>query len=30
MNRKQLILVLLAVVVLGGLGLWLHNRDRSS
>lgn len=30
MNRKQLTLVLLAVVVLGGLGLWLRNRDRSS
>lgn len=30
MNRKQLTLVLLAVVVLGGLGLWLRNRDRAS
>jgi len=30
MNRKQLTLVLLAVIVLGGLGLWLRSRDKSS
>ncbi len=27
MNRKQLTLILVAFVVLGGLGLWLRNRD---
>ena len=30
MNRKQLTLILIAVVVFGGLGLWLRNRDVSS
>lgn len=30
MNRKQLTLILIAVVVLGGLGLWLRNRDVTS
>ena len=30
MNRKQLTLILVAFVVLGGLGLWLRNRDVSS
>jgi len=30
MNRKQLTSILVAFVVLGGLGLWLRNRDVSS
>lgn len=30
MNRKQLILLLAALVVLGGAGLVLHNRDQQS
>ena len=30
MNRKQLSLILVAVVVLGGLGLWLRNRNAAS
>lgn len=30
MNRKQLILILAALVVLGGLGLWLRSRDVGS
>ena len=30
MNRKQLTLILVAFVVLGGLGLWLRNRDVAS
>jgi hypothetical protein len=30
MNRKQLSLILVAVVVLGGLGLWLRQRNISS
>lgn len=30
MNRKQLISILVAVVVFGGLGLWLHNRRAGS
>ncbi len=30
MNRKQLTLILVAFVVLGGLGLWLRNRNLGS
>jgi hypothetical protein len=30
MNRKQLTLILVAFVVLGGLGLWLRNRDAAA
>lgn len=30
MNRKQLTLILVAFVVLGGVGLWLRNRDATS
>src|SRR5215813_7582710 len=30
MNRKQLIILLVLVVVLGGTGIMLHNRQKSS
>ena len=30
MNRKQLTLILVAFVVLGGLGLWLRSKNAAS